>query len=45
MFSVDMEQAQVSAQALADLPIDVLCCGHGEPIVDGAGKKIRALLT
>lgn len=45
MFSVDMEQARASAQALVDLPIDVLCCGHGEPIADGAGEKIRALLT
>jgi glyoxylase-like metal-dependent hydrolase (beta-lactamase superfamily II) len=40
-----MEQARASAQALVDLPIDVLCCGHGEPIADGAGEKIRALLT
>jgi glyoxylase-like metal-dependent hydrolase (beta-lactamase superfamily II) len=45
LISVDNAQARESVQRLAELPIDVLCCGHGEPILDGANEKIRALLT
>ncbi len=43
-FSVDAEAARWSAQRLLKLPVEVLCCGHGEPITDGAGSRIRALL-
>lgn len=45
LISVDNAQARESVRKLAELPIDVLCCGHGEPIVDGANEKIRALLA
>jgi len=42
--SVDNAQARASVERLAELPIDVLCCGHGEPILEGANEKIEALL-
>jgi hypothetical protein len=44
LVSVDNAQARESVQRLAELPIEVLCSGHGEPILDGANEKIRALL-
>lgn len=44
LVSVNNAQARESVRKLAELPIDVLCCGHGEPILDGANGKIRALL-
>jgi glyoxylase-like metal-dependent hydrolase (beta-lactamase superfamily II) len=42
--SVDSAQARQSVRKLSELPVDVLCPGHGEPILDGAGEQIRALL-
>ena len=45
LISVDNAQARESVRKLAELPIDVLCCGHGEPILAGANEKIRALLA
>jgi len=44
MVTVDTAKALASVRKLSGLPIDVLCCGHGEPIVGGAGERIRALL-
>jgi glyoxylase-like metal-dependent hydrolase (beta-lactamase superfamily II) len=44
LVSVDNAQARESVRKLAELPIDVLCCGHGEPILEGANERIRALL-
>lgn len=44
MVSVDNAQARESVERLAELPIDVLCCGHGEPILQGANERIEALL-
>lgn len=44
MVSVDNARARESVRKLSELPIDVLCCGHGEPILDGADEKMRALL-
>ena len=41
LFSVDAEQARRSFQALAELPVEVICFGHGEPIVDQAQEKLR----
>jgi glyoxylase-like metal-dependent hydrolase (beta-lactamase superfamily II) len=41
LFSLDPAQAQESARKLAQLPVEVLCFGHGEPILKGAGEKIR----
>jgi glyoxylase-like metal-dependent hydrolase (beta-lactamase superfamily II) len=40
-FSVDAGQAERSAKALADLPLEVICFGHGDPIVEGAQEKLR----
>lgn len=44
MVSVDNGQARESVRKLSELPIDVLCCGHGEPILSEADEKMRALL-
>ncbi len=44
LVSVDNAQARESVERLAELPIDVLCCGHGEPILEEASEKIRTLL-
>jgi glyoxylase-like metal-dependent hydrolase (beta-lactamase superfamily II) len=41
VFSLDVAQAEESARKLADLPVDVLCSGHGDPILERAGEKIR----
>jgi glyoxylase-like metal-dependent hydrolase (beta-lactamase superfamily II) len=43
-FSVDMDQALVSIGRMSELDFDVLCPGHGEPLVGGAGEQVRALL-
>lgn len=39
--SVDMELAAASAQKVAALPAEVACFGHGEPILAGAGERLR----
>lgn len=44
-FSVDPEQAQRSARRLLDLPVAVVCCGHGAPVTVSADTQIRALLN
>lgn len=44
LFSVDPEQARSSAKALAELPIKVVCFGHGDPILEGGQEKIREAL-
>jgi glyoxylase-like metal-dependent hydrolase (beta-lactamase superfamily II) len=43
-FSVDAQQAGSSAKALAELPIEVICFGHGDPILEGGQEKIREAL-
>jgi len=43
-FTVDDPQARKSVRKMAALDVDVLCCGHGEPIVGGAGERMKALL-
>ena len=42
--SVDAAQARESVRRLLEMPIEVLCLGHGEPILEGAGRRIRELL-
>ena len=42
-FTLDKEQAYASLRRLAALDFDILCPGHGEPIVGGAGEQVRAL--
>jgi len=44
LFSVDPEEADRSARGLFGLAIDVLCVGHGEPIVEDARIRMEALL-
>ena len=44
LYTIDQAQAQESVRKLAELDVDVLCCGHGEPILSQAGDKIRELL-
>jgi len=44
-FSVDPEAARRSALRLLDLPIEVLCCGHGQPIVGRGGEALGRLLA
>jgi len=43
-FTVDMAQAHDSLRRLAGLEFDVLCPGHGAPLVGGAGDQLRALV-
>jgi glyoxylase-like metal-dependent hydrolase (beta-lactamase superfamily II) len=43
-FTVDMAQAHDSLRRLAGLEFDVLCPGHGTPLVGGAGEQLRALV-
>ena len=44
LVTLDNAQARDSVARLSALPIQVLCCGHGEVILDGAGERMRALL-
>jgi glyoxylase-like metal-dependent hydrolase (beta-lactamase superfamily II) len=43
-FSTDVAQVRTSVSRLAALPVDVLCPGHGDPILDGTAEQIRSLL-
>ncbi len=40
----DISQAILSIQKLSELPIKVLCFGHGEPILDQAEDQIKTFL-
>jgi glyoxylase-like metal-dependent hydrolase (beta-lactamase superfamily II) len=44
IFSVGPDQAEASARKLAALPVEVACFGHGEPILEGAGQRLREAL-
>ena len=44
IFSVAPDQAEASARKLAALPVEVACFGHGEPILEGAGERLREAL-
>jgi glyoxylase-like metal-dependent hydrolase (beta-lactamase superfamily II) len=44
LFTLDMAQMRESARKLAALPVEVLCFGHGELILEGAGDRLRVLL-
>ena len=39
-----MEQAITSLRRLAELDFEVLCPGHGDPIVGGADEQVRAMV-
>jgi glyoxylase-like metal-dependent hydrolase (beta-lactamase superfamily II) len=43
-FSDDVEQAIIAVRRLAELDFDVLCPGHGPPLVGGAGEQVRAMV-
>jgi glyoxylase-like metal-dependent hydrolase (beta-lactamase superfamily II) len=43
-FSVDMDQALASVRRMSELDFDVLCPGHGEPLVGGAVAQVRAFV-
>jgi glyoxylase-like metal-dependent hydrolase (beta-lactamase superfamily II) len=45
LVSSDAAQARESVRRLAELPVDVLLCGHGDPILQDAGQRIRELLS
>lgn len=42
LLTLDNAQARDTARKLSRLAVEVLCCGHGEPILAGAGEKMRA---
>jgi hypothetical protein len=39
-----MPRAKDSVRKLAGMDIDILLCGHGEPVTDHTNQRIRALL-
>lgn len=43
-FTTDMDQAVASLRRMADLEFDVLCPGHGTPIVGRADEQVRAMV-
>ena len=43
-FTADMHQAIVSLRRIAGLEFDVLCPGHGAPLVGGAGEQVNAMV-
>jgi len=43
-FTEDMDQAIASLHRLAELDFDVLCPGHGPPLVGGADEAVRAMV-
>jgi glyoxylase-like metal-dependent hydrolase (beta-lactamase superfamily II) len=43
-FTEDMDQALASMRRLAELEFDVLCPGHGAPLVGGADEAVRAMV-
>jgi len=45
LVTLDNAQAARSVRLLADLPIEMLFPGHGEPITSGVDQRIKALLA
>ena len=43
-FTADMDQALASLRRLAELEFDVLCPGHGAPLVGWADEGVRAMV-
>ena len=43
-FTEDMDQALASIRLMAGLEFDLLCPGHGAPIVEGADRQVRAMV-
>jgi glyoxylase-like metal-dependent hydrolase (beta-lactamase superfamily II) len=44
LFSANPSQARISIRKLAGLEVEVLLSGHGEPILEKAGERIKALI-
>jgi len=44
IYCVDPAQARQTVRRLEGLPVEVLCPGHGQPVLHGAGEMIRQLL-
>jgi hydroxyacylglutathione hydrolase len=44
MASCDMKQVYSSLRRLTELEIEMLCPGHGEPILSSAGEQIKELI-
>jgi glyoxylase-like metal-dependent hydrolase (beta-lactamase superfamily II) len=42
-FNLDRQAAAASFRLLASLDADIACFGHGEPVVGGAGERLRAV--
>jgi glyoxylase-like metal-dependent hydrolase (beta-lactamase superfamily II) len=45
IYGVDPAQARQTVHRLASLPVEMLCPGHGQPVLHGAGEMIRQLLA
>ena len=43
-FTIDMGQAIASIRRMAELEFDILCPGHGAPLVGGADERVRAMV-
>ncbi len=41
--SIDVEVAKSSVRRMAEMDIDILCVGHGRPIMQNAGVNLQAL--
>jgi glyoxylase-like metal-dependent hydrolase (beta-lactamase superfamily II) len=41
VFNLDRARTVESFQRLAERDVETACFGHGEPIVSGAGKRLR----
>ncbi len=44
-FLLNPKQHQASLRRLAELDAEVLCVGHGDPLLSGAAAQIRAVLN
>jgi hypothetical protein len=42
--STDVEVAKSSVRRMAEMDIDILCVGHGRPIMQNASENLRALV-
>jgi glyoxylase-like metal-dependent hydrolase (beta-lactamase superfamily II) len=45
LFTLDVAQMRESARKLAALPVEVLCCGHGEPILKKAREEMQQVMN
>lgn len=41
VFNLDRDQAATSFRRLSEIDVDVVCFGHGEPIIGNAGEHLR----